>query len=139
MKKIIYTIALIFCGFLTTQAQEETFDITVNISGLNSDKGNVMIALYQGSDNFLKKSVKGVISQISDKKSTYILKNIPKGEYAISFFHDENNNRKMDSNFLGIPKEDYGCSNNAKGFMGPPKYEDAKFQLATNKVIDIKI
>ena len=45
----------------------------------------------------------------------------------------------MDTNLFGIPKEDYGCSNNARGFMGPPKYNDAKFQLTGNKTIDIKI
>lgn len=45
----------------------------------------------------------------------------------------------MDTNFFGIPKEDYGCSNNARGFMGPPKYDDAKFQLSENKTIEIKI
>lgn len=45
----------------------------------------------------------------------------------------------MDSNFLGIPKEDYGCSNNATGFMGPPKYNDAKFTLSENKTVNIEI
>ncbi len=74
-----------------------------------------------------------------DKKAIVTFKNIPKGEYAVSFVHDENDNKKMDTNFFGIPKEDYGCSNNARGFMGPPKYEDAKFQLIENKTIDIKI
>lgn len=139
MKKIFLIAALIFGGLLSSEAQEETFNITINISGLNSNKGNVLIALYQGNENFLKKSYKGVISKIVDKKSTYVLKNIPKGEYAVSFFHDENDNRKMDSNFLGIPKEDYGCSNNAKGFMGPPKYKDAKFNLSENKTVNIEI
>lgn len=139
MKKIILITVLLFGGFLTSQAQEETFDITVNISGLKSNEGNVLIALYKGSENFLKKSYVGVIAKIADKKSTYILKNIPKGEYAISFFHDENDNKKMDSNFLGIPKEDYGCSNNATGFMGPPKYNDAKFTLSKNTTVNIEI
>ena len=78
-------------------------------------------------------------SKIENKKSVVIFKNLPRGEYAVSFVHDENDNKKMDTNFLGIPKEDYGCSNNATGFMGPPKYEDAKFMLEENKSINIKI
>jgi uncharacterized protein (DUF2141 family) len=41
----------------------------------------------------------------------------------------------MDTNFLGIPKEDYGCSNNARGFMGPPKWKDAKFQINNKSII----
>lgn len=139
MKKIFLTIAIVFGGIFTTNAQESSFEIIVNISGLDSNKGKVLIALYNEEGQFLKKRYKGGMSKITDKKVTYTLKGIPKGEYAISFFHDENDNNKMDTNFFGIPKEDYGCSNNATGFMGPPKYKDAKFQLSENKIIDIKI
>ena len=49
--------------------------------------------------------------------------------------HDENENNKLDTNFLGIPKESFGCSNNAKGFMGPPKWEDAKFEISNKDVV----
>jgi uncharacterized protein (DUF2141 family) len=45
----------------------------------------------------------------------------------------------LDTGWFGIPKEGYGCSNDAKGNMGPPKYEDAKFQLKSNKNMTIKI
>lgn len=139
MKKIILTIALILTGIFSTNAQEETFTLTVNITGLNSNKGSLMVGVYNTEDSFLKTRFKGAIIKIKDKKSLVIFKDIPKGEYAVSFVHDENDNEKMDTNFIGIPKEDFGCSNNATGFMGPPKYEDAKFMLEENKTIDIKI
>ena len=139
MKKLLLIFAIIFSGTLTTNAQEQTFDLTVHISGLNSDKGTLLVGVYNKKDNFLKKQFKGDIVKIKNKKSVVIFKNLPKGEYAVSFVHDENNNNKMDTNFIGIPKEDYGCSNNARGFMGPPKYDDAKFQLLENKTINIKI
>jgi uncharacterized protein (DUF2141 family) len=139
MKKIILTIALILTGIFSTNAQEETFTLTVNITGLNSNKGSLMVGVYNTEDSFLKTRFKGAIIKIKDKKSLVIFKDIPKGEYAVSFVHDENDNEKMDTNFIGIPKEDFGCSNNATGFMGPPKYEDAKFMLKGNKTIDIKI
>jgi uncharacterized protein (DUF2141 family) len=51
------------------------------------------------------------------------------GTYAISVFHDENSNGKLDTNFLGIPKEGVGASNDAKGHFGPPKFADAAFQF----------
>ncbi|MDX6746784.1 DUF2141 domain-containing protein [Polaribacter sp. PL03] len=139
MKKVLLVAIFIFCGVYNTNAQEEIFNLTVNISGLNSDKGTLMIGLYNKEDSFLKKQFKADIVKINNKKSEVIFKNLPKGEYAVSFVHDENDNKKMDTNFLGIPKEDYGCSNNARGFMGPPKYKDAKFQLTANKTIEIKI
>ncbi|WP_397447471.1 DUF2141 domain-containing protein [Polaribacter sp. R77954] len=139
MKKLILLIAFIFSGFLTTNAQEETFVLTVNIAGLNSNKGTLMVAVYNKKENFLNKQFRGALSKIENNKAIIVFKNLPKGEYAVSFIHDENDNKKMDTNFLGIPKEDYGCSNNATGFMGPPKYDDAKFQLSENKAIDITI
>jgi uncharacterized protein (DUF2141 family) len=139
MKKIILTITLILTGIFSTNAQEETFTLTVNIAGLNSNKGSLLVGIYNKEDHFLKTRFKSAIIKITDKKSMVIFKDIPKGEYAVSFVHDENDNKKMDTNFIGIPKEDFGCSNNATGFMGPPKYEDAKFILAENKTIDIKI
>lgn len=139
MKKILLIFTIIFSGILTANAQEETFDLTINISGLNSDKGTLLVGIYNKKENFLKNQYKGDIAKIEDKKSVVVFKKLPKGEYAVSFVHDENNNKKMDTNFLGIPKEDYGCSNNARGFMGPPKYDDAKFQLEENKEIVIKI
>lgn len=139
MKNLIFTIVIILTSILGTNAQEETFNLTVNISGLNSDKGTLLIGVYNKKEDFLHKQFKGEISKIENKKSVIIFKNLPKGEYAVSFVHDENDNKKMDTNFLGIPKEDYGCSNNATGFMGPPKYEDAKFMLEENKSINIKI
>jgi uncharacterized protein (DUF2141 family) len=139
MKKILLTILIFFTSILLASAQEESFNLTVNIAGLNSDKGSLLVGVYSTKENFLKKPFKSDIIKIINKKSFVTFKNIPKGVYAVSFIHDENDNKKMDTNFIGIPREDYGCSNNATGFMGPPKYEDAKFQLTENKTINIKI
>lgn len=139
MKKILLIFTIVFGGILTTNAQEKTYDLTVNISGLNSDKGTLLVGIYNQKENFLKNQFKGDVVKIKDKRSVVVFKNLPKGEYAVSFVHDENDNKKMDTNFLGIPKEDYGCSNNATGFMGPPKYDDAKFNLHSDKTISIKI
>jgi uncharacterized protein (DUF2141 family) len=139
MKKIILTIAILLTGILCTNAQEETFHLTVHIAGLKTNKGSLLAGIYNTEKSFLKEPLKSNVIKIRNKKSMIIFKNIPKGTYAVSFVHDENDNKKMDTNFFGIPKETYGCSNNAKGFMGPPKYEDAKFQLTENKTINIKI
>jgi uncharacterized protein (DUF2141 family) len=139
MKNLLLIFAIIFSGILTTNAQEEYADLTINISGLNSNKGTLLVGLYNEKESFLKKQFKGDVVKIKDKKSIVIFKDLPKGEYAVSFVHDENDNKKMDTNMFKIPKEDYGCSNNARGFMGPPKYDDAKFQLTANKTIEIKI
>ena len=64
---------------------------------------------------------------------------LPAGQYAVGIFHDVNLNNKMDNNFLGLPKEQYGFSNNARALFGPPSYEDAAFELKgdTKQSIDL--
>ena len=78
-------------------------------------------------------------SNILKGQSTIVLDGIPKGVYAIACYHDENNNGKLDTNFFGIPTEGTGASNNAKGSLGPPKFQNAKFNVEgdTNQTIKI--
>lgn len=140
MKKLILVISFLIGIILSSSSQEkESFTLTIEISGLKSNKGTVITGIYNSQIGFLKKQYKSDVSKIKNKKATIVFKNLTVGEYAVSFIHDENKNNKMDTNFFGIPIEDYGCSNNAKGFMGPPKYKDAKFLLTRSKTIQIKI
>lgn len=141
MKNILLAITLLLLGFSNSNAQEDTFELTVEITGMEVDKGKVFLALYNSEDTFLKssKTTKGTNAIVKDGKATAYFKGLKKGEYAVSLFHDENDNGKMDTKIFGIPKEPYGFSNNAKGFMGPPKFKDAKFTVDTNKSISIEI
>ncbi len=141
MSVLFKLLLLIVLNTSFANAQESSnCNITVNISGLDSNKGKLLVGLYDSKNTFLDKRFQSVIGEISEKTGQVVFKNVPKGVYAISFIHDENDNGKMDTNFLGIPKEDYGCSNNARGTMGPPKWKDAKFELnTTNKIIDITL
>ena len=116
---------------------QEKFTIEVSISNLKSNDGKLLVGLYSSEDAFLSKTFAAELGAISNKQSTVVFKNIPEGIYAVSYVHDANDNGKMDTNFMGIPKEDYGCSNNATGFMGPPKWKDAKFELKSDKSIQI--
>ena len=66
--------------------------------------------------------------------------NVPDGVYAVSVFHDENMNQKLDKNFMGVPKEGYGASNNPKKKLGPPNFSETKFQLnGTQQSLEIKL
>lgn len=134
MTKIIIAIAF----FITNLLSAQNVNLTVKISGLKSSTGSVTVGLYHSEGAFLKKAYKGVTADIVSNVATVTFSNIPKGEYAISAYHDENKNGKLDTNFIGIPKEDYASSNNAKGIMGPPKYEDAKFTISKDSTIEIK-
>jgi len=117
---------------------QENCSLSIEFEGLKSDNGKLFIALYNVEADFLKKEIKGLQVDIIDGKAKVSFDNLEKGVYAISSFHDKNNNGKMDTNFLGIPKEPVACSNNAKGSFGPPKFKDAKFEILKDKT-ELKI
>jgi uncharacterized protein (DUF2141 family) len=134
MLKIITAIAFFICSLLSAQ----NVNLTVSISGLKSNTGLVKVGLYNSDGTFLKSTYKSITSGIKSNGATVTFVGIPKGEYGISTYQDENSNGKLDKNMMGIPSEDFACSNDAKGFMGPPKYEDAKFNINKDSKIDIK-
>jgi uncharacterized protein (DUF2141 family) len=124
-------------GTLQTQAPQEN-KIRVEIGGLRNDKGLVMCALYSSSEGFPKKSEKAIAhanSPSSDKRAVCEFLGIAPGTYAVSVFHDENSNGKLDTNFMGIPREGVGASNGAKGHFGPPKFDDAAFHFSGGPLV----
>lgn len=135
MSKLFITTLLSFYGFLSAQNS----NLVVTVSGLKNNTGLLTVELYNSEGKFLKKAFKTVSSTIKSNTATVTFIGIPKAEYTVMAYHDENNNKKLDKNFIGMPKEAVACSNNAKGFMGPPKYEDAKFTISTDSKISIKM
>ncbi|MES2072538.1 MAG: DUF2141 domain-containing protein [Pseudomonadota bacterium] len=116
-------------------------DLTVHVKNLRSQDGMLMVALFNSSESFLKsdKQFGAQMVSASQHPSVVIFKNLPAGRYAVSAFHDENGNGKMDSNMLGIPSERYGFSNNAAGSMGPPNFEQAMLSLSETREITIDL
>lgn len=138
MQKIVVIIMIFISGVFTSLAQDK-HTITIEFTGMESDKGSLFVALYNKETDFLKKPYRRKIVEINNKKATAVFEGILPGVYAVSSFHDENDNKKMDTRMFGIPKEPIGTSNNAKGFMGPPKYKDAKFEVKENSTLQIKV
>jgi uncharacterized protein (DUF2141 family) len=104
--------------------------IEVSITGLRSGAGQVLCALHSSADAFPGKSelaVQRTRSPITNKAARCTFEHVAAGTYAVSVFHDENGNMKLDKNFLGIPIEGIGVSRDAKGFMGPPRFDNASF------------
>jgi uncharacterized protein (DUF2141 family) len=115
--------------------------IHVEIRGLRNDKGQVSCALYSSPEGFLKKIEKAVArvnSAISDREAVCEFSGIVQGTYAVSTFHDENSNSKLDTNIMGMPREGVGASNGARGHLGPPKFDAAAFHFSGGRV-ELKI
>ena len=136
MKKIICFVLFTnsFLGFA-----QHNLNLTVN--GVSSNKGNICVAIYKDQNSFLKfDRVYKIGSEQAKKGSTLVqINDIPKGSYAVAVFHDENGNRKLDTNMFGIPKEPIAFSKGKMKMFGPPKFDECRFQIASNKAITIQM
>jgi len=138
VKKLLLSILLI-CWNILLLAQ--TGSIEVKINGIENNDGVVMIGLYNSETEFpdFDKSFTGAAPEASKNGITHTFTDIPPGKYAIAVWHDEDYDKTLDKNFLGIPKENYGFSNNASGTFGPPDFKDAAFNVASGKTTLIEI
>lgn len=128
-------LATLLLSGLPLLASADTLIVTVN----NIKKaGEIHVAVYDNAEAFEADRgekggaapgiSEGTIDMVEPGSVTYVYE-LPPGTYAIGIFHDVNLNNKMDNNFLGIPVEQFGFSNNARALFGPPDFEDAAFLL----------
>jgi len=108
--------------------------LAVEIENLRNDAGNVLLELVDAEKN----KIGGEIGQIINGKSLIVFENLEPKKYAIRYIHDENSNGKLDLNFLGLPKEGYGISNNAYGLFGPKDFEKRIFSVTGSTKISLR-
>ena len=109
-------------------------DLTVRVEGLRSNLGDVHVAVYRNPESFPKRGQYNVMAQapVDGRRAVWVFSDLEPGTYAIAVYHDENNNMVFDQGFLGVPLEDFGFSNDATVFLGPPSFESAAFEVTIN-------
>ncbi|SDR88631.1 DUF2141 domain-containing protein [Gramella sp. MAR_2010_147] len=135
MKTLIITILMLVFSLIST-AQNS---VEITMTGFESNEGKAVFGLYSSKENWLEKTFKTLKTEIIEGEATIVFQDLPDGEYAISAFHDEDENGELDM-FLGFyPAEDYATSNNAPAKFGPPNWKDAKFELKNGSTEKQKI
>jgi len=117
--------------------------LTVVPVGLENSRGSLLVQLSNAAAAFEGngEAYRSAEVKVVDGQAVVVFENVPFGDYALKVFHDENDNQKLDTNFVGMPKEKFGFSNDAMGRFGPPKFEQARFRLeesATTLRIEMK-
>ena len=132
IKMVLATLFLVFCS-LQSWSQGK---INVQVTNFSNNKGSCMICLYNSAKEFSDKGkpVECQTVPVANKTTAAVFTNVAPGAYAIMVIHDANNNRKFDTNFVGIPKEGYGASQNKLPFAGAPRFEDNKFLVTDQSV-----
>ena len=143
MKLYLYTLTLLnilFLNVIFSQEENSKYYITelrgdisleMEINNLQSNNGPLYIRILDENENPVIVGTSPVINY----SARISFDSISPGKYAIQFFHDENENQKMDFSLIGIPKEKFGSSNDVKPLLGPPKFEKMLFNLNENKKV----
>lgn len=130
-------------GFLAVMVASSTMagELTVQISGAPTDTGIIGCSLFVSKDGFPMDGSKA--TQQSHKPVngavTCEFADLAAGSYAVASAHDANGNGKTDTNFLGIPKEVWGVSNNPRPKLRAPTFDEARFTLAESESLTINI
>jgi uncharacterized protein (DUF2141 family) len=145
----LWTSALIATLAITAMAPSalaEQSSITVNLSGVRSQKGNVVVCLWgKGSKDFPFCSSAAAYKTTTLKAGNNLVatfQNIPSGEYAVSAFHDENGDGKLNTNWMGMPKEGMAAFNvdknqNPQGRREKPSFDKVKFKLNSSTTVAV--
>ena len=137
---IIIILNFLYLNLIFSQEDNSKFYITdlrgdisleMEINNLQSNKGPLYIRILDENENPVIVGTSSVVNY----SSKISFDSIFPGKYAIQFFHDENENQKMDFSLIGIPKEKFGSSNNVKPVLGPPKFKKMLFNLTENKKV----
>lgn len=137
----VLLLALAFEAGSSLPALAETGQVTIKATGFKGDRGQALFAVVDSSEAY------GDIGEKALAKNRQKIKEgkaetsftLPYGWYAVSVVHDENHNLKLDTNFLGIPTEAFGFSNNPGG-LGKPSFEAVKFELSSaHQEIEISV
>lgn len=119
------------------KAEENLHNISVEVVNIKNATGIIRASLFSSKKGFPSKpkhAYKITSSSITDNKSYFSFKGIRPGIYSVSVVHDENADGKLNTNWLGIPKEGVGSSNNPKSKFGPPSFKASSFEISDSTV-----
>ncbi|WP_433831288.1 DUF2141 domain-containing protein [Flavobacterium anhuiense] len=125
---IIIVILLLIAG-TNLSAQN---NLSVAVTGLVPDKGNVILGLYNRNIGFLDDGfeIANVKVKVTGDSIAYTFKCLPDGEYAVAVYQDENGNGKCDCNMIGFPTEGFGFSKNYRPKFSAPKFDEVKIAVS---------
>lgn len=138
VKSIISSLALLLIGAL---AHAQTGNVLFRLSGIKLESGGSISTGLFAEKNFpiVGRQFRGLDVAVTEPKMDVLLENVPVGTYGAVAFQDQNNNRKLETNIVGYPKEPIGFANDARIKFGPPDFADACITVTEGKTVVVNI
>jgi len=116
--------------------------VVLEVSGFKNTRGTLNCRLFTKASDFPDgEGILTVRVPIAGQNTSCTFSNIEPGTYAVAAVHDENSNGKFDKNFVGVPSEGYGVSNNKTYALSAPKWDESLFTIAASesKTLQVKL
>jgi uncharacterized protein (DUF2141 family) len=131
-KSILTALAMSAASFSAAAvAADGNATLTVNFTGIETQEGAVMGAVFNSEDAYNGKGapVRMIMVKADKAELATELAGLAPGKYAIKLMHDIDGDMKLSFNPFGMPTEPFAFSNNAVGNMGEAKWADAAFEV----------
>lgn len=124
------------------QAQSAGASLEVVVPNARNAQGKLGCQLFASAEGFpanSERALQAIMAPITTGSARCRFQAVPAGSYAVAVVHDENNNQRLDSNFLGVPTEGYGVSNNKTYAMSEPRWDESRIELAPGETRQLTI
>lgn len=142
----VVSAALAACASAPTARPElqapDTARLEVTVVGFENDEGQALMSLFLDDAGWPDDPDAAFVAlslPIRERTVVAAIDDVPPGSVAVAVFHDEDVDGELDQNFLGIPREDYGFSRDARGRFGPPGFDDARLEIEAGESLPITI
>lgn len=129
LKRVLISAACL--PLLGAAAAPQQASLHLTFEGLRSQKGSIRLCLWRDPAGYpdCTRGTGATKESVPAAHPVFDITGLPPGDYAVSAIHDENDNKKLDKSFIGMPTEGVAFSNNAKIAFGPPKFEKVRFHV----------
>ncbi len=140
MKQLFLSLFVVLFSFLCASAQSDSL-LTVKVTGIPNNEGHVLVALYDKAADWTKPEVAKYTRKAPASKGAMLIDfaHLAPGKYSAAILHDADDSQDMTFGTFGLPKEGYGFSNNARGMLGAPSFEDCLFEFKRSGMITIEV
>lgn len=119
----------------------QKYVLTLKVADIRVLQGELQVGLFNTEDAFLEIGAEFLVAKVKVDSTTTQLRfaDVPRGKYAISLYQDIDSNGEINKNFIGIPTEPYGISNDAWRMLAAPRWKEASFIVDSDKEITINL
>ncbi len=116
--------------------------LTVYVEGVRNSTGNIGYLVFnsdRGWPDTIAEAVRGDVVPAQKGTTVFEVTDLPPGDYGVLVIHDENGNKKLDRDWKGVPKEQWGMSNNPRVYLAAPSFQRARFHVDRTTEIHIQL